>query len=315
MAEKKSMVDILSQDKIGTYTESTGGGTPLEKGEKLKDHPEAHRVQQPRDEEGKFTYNSANAKELKYGPSRGTTIPPFLRGVSIDFAIKKGDVVIDAEGKRWVSEINISAGELFNRLKNYIEGKGFGGKLEGEMSRKRGRTSGQERSKIDAKVVGQIFNTAQKISPEVFAGRKDAIGNIIKMADQEVFLSNLTKQIKANKIAMQENIKKYKGPEGQKLPFSLRRREGEEDEGERNNPVETKDDSYSSNGAFNIDNIKSNPRDFLTNNEKNFEEIVNIVEQKNPQANRKDTFKEIFEGITSGKYKSFDEIKEHYSKD
>lgn len=61
---------------LGTYKEATGGGEPIPKGQKRTTQK---RVMQPRDEFGQFTYNAANKKELKYGPSRGTTIPPYLR--------------------------------------------------------------------------------------------------------------------------------------------------------------------------------------------------------------------------------------------
>lgn len=94
-------------DKMGNYKEATGGGTPLEKGEKLKDHPEAKRVMQPRDEDGRFTYNAVNFKELKTKESRGTTVPPFLRGVKINFAAKSesGKEYFWHNGKRY--EVNL----------------------------------------------------------------------------------------------------------------------------------------------------------------------------------------------------------------
>lgn len=101
--------------KLGEYKESTGGGTPMAKGQKIdyvadnaqeaqayrKEHPgELVRVNQPRDEEGHFTYNSANLRGLEY-PSRGKTIPPFLRDVELAFGIKSGQGSIIMGGKRY----------------------------------------------------------------------------------------------------------------------------------------------------------------------------------------------------------------------
>lgn len=101
--------------KLGDYKESTGGGTPMAKGQKIdyvadnakeaqayrKEHPDALvRVNQPRDEEGHFTYNSANLRGVEY-PSRGKTIPPFLRGVELAFGIKSGQGSIVMGGKKY----------------------------------------------------------------------------------------------------------------------------------------------------------------------------------------------------------------------
>lgn len=85
-----------NESGFGEYKEAPGGGTPVGKGTK---HPEGagrggynnagrpgHRESdQPRTEDGKFTYNAVNGKELKEiskvdGHSRGTTIPPTLTG-------------------------------------------------------------------------------------------------------------------------------------------------------------------------------------------------------------------------------------------
>ncbi len=112
-------------NKMGNYTESTGGGTPIPKGEKLKDHPEAKRVKQPRDDEGKFTYNAVNFKDLKYGPSRGKTIPPFLRGVEFIYAQKSANGKIITDGSRYnVSNLNMDGGELIDTFKEYKSAEG-----------------------------------------------------------------------------------------------------------------------------------------------------------------------------------------------
>ena len=136
-----------SSEKIGNYTESTGGGTPLKKGEKLKDHPEAKRVQQPRDEDGQFTYNSVNGKGLKYGPSRGTTVPPFLRGVKLTFCEPGTKLKVEGDDgiKVKIMTIDMSVEEIVNACKEYIESEeGFAGMGEGSSVTKKGRKSKEE---------------------------------------------------------------------------------------------------------------------------------------------------------------------------
>lgn len=155
MAEKKTYADVLSEGKIGTYTESTGGGTPLKKGEKLKDHPEAHRVQQPRDEEGKFTYNSANAKELKYGPSRGTTVPPFLQNIKMTYAVKVGDRIVSEQGGKkhvYLSNLNFDADSLVKAFQRYDLQKGFGD-FSKEIKQKKGALSNAEKAATSTSII------------------------------------------------------------------------------------------------------------------------------------------------------------------
>lgn len=131
--------------KIGTYSESTGGGTPLAKGEKLKDHPEAKRVSQPRDEDGQFTYNSVNGKELKYGPSRGTTVPPFLRGLELTFC-EKGTKLKTSDGEILIMTVDMSVEQMVANCKKYMEDEnGFAGMGEGSSIVKKGRKSKEEK--------------------------------------------------------------------------------------------------------------------------------------------------------------------------
>ena len=142
-------------NKLGHFSESTGGGVPLAKGEKLKDHP-VHRVQQPRDDEGKFTYNSVNGKELKYGPSRGTTIPPFLKGVKLTFFQPGTKLKIDGPDgiKIKLSTINMTVDEIVAACKHYIEDEsGFLGMGEGSSITKKGRKSKEEKE-ADAGIIG-----------------------------------------------------------------------------------------------------------------------------------------------------------------
>lgn len=119
----------------GGYLESTGGGDPIKKGEDFEVAPDTEtaaqmrkanpgtkvRVDQPRDDQGQFTYNSANFKELKYGPSRGTTIPPQLRGMEIAFAKKSGRGAIKYRGT-WYDIGKLSFTEFAEKFKQYQKG-------------------------------------------------------------------------------------------------------------------------------------------------------------------------------------------------
>lgn len=153
--KKPNLKDIFnkySASRENTFKEYTGGGTPIPKGEKLEDHPEIHRVQQPRDEEGQFTYNAVNNKPLKYGPSRGKTIPPLLKGMKIKFAEKKNDAVV-LDGLTYIHGLDFTKEELIERLSDFtIDGEN--GKViwnnlpDSELKRKKGRKSQEEKEMI-----------------------------------------------------------------------------------------------------------------------------------------------------------------------
>ncbi|WP_281512143.1 hypothetical protein [Mammaliicoccus vitulinus] len=152
MATKKitALEGILGEKskQIGKFQESTGGGTPIPKGEKLKDHPEIERTTQPRDEEGKFTYNSANAKPLKYGPSRGTTVPPFLKDVKITY-VRKNKVAVNYNGLIYLVNIKMSPKQFIETCKSYDVEKGFKNLSNVILDRKRGRRAGAEKEAIE----------------------------------------------------------------------------------------------------------------------------------------------------------------------
>jgi hypothetical protein len=148
-------------DKIGHYDEGTGGGDPLKKGEhfEVADTPEEAekmreqnpgtkvRVNQPRNADGTFGYNSQNARKLKYGPSRGTTVPDFLRGVDLLFLEKGTSMVMEGENgiEYYLSTINMTKEQLVENCKHYIEStEGFAGLHEGMMTKKKGRHSKEE---------------------------------------------------------------------------------------------------------------------------------------------------------------------------
>lgn len=145
---------ILGKNKqaIGSYQEAPGGGTPLKAGEKApsKEWVAANRKMQPRDDDGKFTYNAANAKPLEYGPSRGKTVPPFLRGVKLTY-VEKSDVIMTEEGKRVLAGIDMSVEELINNYRNYSKQEGGFRNLTKETKGKTGAYSQKEKA---AKEIG-----------------------------------------------------------------------------------------------------------------------------------------------------------------
>ena len=139
---------ILGKNKqaIGSYQEAPGGGTPLKAGEKApsKEWVAANRKMQPRDDDGKFTYNAANAKPLEYGPSRGWTVPPFLRGIKLTY-VKKSDVIMTEEGKRVLAGIDMTREQLINNFKEYSEQEGGFKNLSSATQSKTGAFSKKEK--------------------------------------------------------------------------------------------------------------------------------------------------------------------------
>lgn len=111
---------------FGTYSEEKGGGSPKggiwggtngrvgwskreNMGEVLQGE---HREDQPRTDDGKFTYNSVNGKETKY-ESRGKTVNPLLTG-------GKNGIKIDEARRQFAAK----SGELYEKYKDkwYVKG-------------------------------------------------------------------------------------------------------------------------------------------------------------------------------------------------
>ena len=169
--EERQKEGLKERKKFGEFTESTGGGTPIPKGKTIEDmegKPGFHRVEQPRDEEGKFTYNSANGKGLKYGPSRGTTKPPFLNGVDLTF-IEKGTTMKTEDLERIISTIDMSVDQLIENCKHYLESEeGFAGmanaaiKKMGRQSKAEKESTGGITGKMDLSKASE--NTKQRVN-------------------------------------------------------------------------------------------------------------------------------------------------------
>lgn len=164
----KATIGKEALDKIGTYQEAPGGGTPVkgggrgamdknfkvvdskEEADKIREtDPKAKiRYNQPRDENGQFTYNSSNAKELVTGPSRGYTIPPFLRGVNIKFAEVGSKIRTKEDGKlkTLLSTVNMSKEALIMACREYVKEDGFLGMGKDTTIEKKGRESKAEKA-------------------------------------------------------------------------------------------------------------------------------------------------------------------------
>lgn len=117
--EKREM-DVKFEG-LGEYQEATGGGEPIPKGQKMTTQK---RVMQPRDENGQFTYNAANKKPLKYGPSRGKTTPPYLRIKNTEIEEKEGERRVRKENI-WDVTVKLSGydkEQLIKDCREYVKG-------------------------------------------------------------------------------------------------------------------------------------------------------------------------------------------------
>lgn len=189
----RALIGDKNANKMGNYQEATGGGTPLPKGEKLKDHPEAKRTMQPRDENGQFTYNSVNFKERKYDyHGKGDTIPPFMKGVNLSYFVRK-DSEINYNGMIHLAGIKMSAREIIDQIRTWREQGGFG-KLDTEIKGKVGRRSNENKAKMAAGKEGILKDDTLK-APE---------------KTKEQFVSDLKEALKKynKKKASQNTIKK-----------------------------------------------------------------------------------------------------------
>jgi len=179
----KKMTSIKDTEggNFGQYDEHKGGGTPRggvwggksgrvgwDEREKSGELPQnAHREDQPRTKDGKFTYNSVNGKETKY-ESRGETVNPLLtggeNGVKIEQAKKefsdkqgslydkykdkwyqKGSEMITKEGKKYT--VKLSANDIWEiaRVSFNIQTNAFNYEPENFDKSKAGRHSKEEK--------------------------------------------------------------------------------------------------------------------------------------------------------------------------
>lgn len=158
---------------FGHYDEHKGGGTPRggvwggrsgrvgwDEREKSGELPQnAHREDQPRTNDGKFTYNSANGKETKY-ESRGKTVNPLLtggeNGIYIDDVKDKKTGQIKKGAKTQFTE---KSGSLYDKYKDKWYQKGS------EMITKEGK---KYTVKLSANDVWEIARVSFNIKTNAF---------------------------------------------------------------------------------------------------------------------------------------------------
>ena len=288
----EALVGKEASDKLGTYKMSTGGGTPLAKGQKLKDHPEAHRVQQPRDEDGQFTYNSANKIPLKYGPSRGTTTPPFLRGVKLTFA-KKNDSknVKSVFGDNvYKFEFSMTKEEFLESCKEYLYVKDKDGNvveagfkdLMDKVNKKKGKKSNLEKEMINKGQQGVVDINAEILKPGHYKAKP--------------------KKINKNKIFVKKAENK---PADQKPVDSQTTQPTQPKQAAPSAPETNKETSNTGFNDTDYNLAKSNPEQFAGKYKDQLKELKSLASSKGLNLSAK-----LMVGlIASKKIKNFDEIK------
>lgn len=300
MAKKVNIAKAIMGDqnfnKIGTFKESTGGGTPLKKGEKLKDHPEVHRVQQPRDENGQFTYNAANAKPLKYGPSRGDTIPPYLQGVDLSAIVKKTNAVV-YNGLTYLAGMKMSAQQILNKFKEW-KGDNFKG-MNKDLDRKKGRKTNLEKQAIAQNKQGISATKDQKTETTPQGQR------ITRMAKKEYMqkLGIAIKSVKGKKV--NKNVfKPVKPATPTNKPTPAQPTTPNTPTIPINKPAqpETPKQPEQEKGSFDSISAKNNPKEYFEKNRETIQSIMDLNDQWTPQ--------DAVRLIASGRFKNLDELKE-----
>lgn len=289
--EKKIWKDVHSSSakerktpEIGQFEEAAGGGTPMTRGQKIDhvaettkeadeyraEHPGAIvRVKQPRDTDGQFTYNSANKRELEYGPSRGKTTPPFLTGFKVTFAKKSGKgAVITPDNKMFKMPDSIKSKDDFERA--YMEYRKEGDKFMGLS---------KEGKEIEA---GSLSDRA--------IGRGGKAGRDTKEVTRGYLES-------AKKMKMKKNFRKVEassGGGGDKAPKAPTA------------PTPTpKTESTQPKGGVDYSLAKSDPDRFI---EENMDEIDKLIQEADAAGYELDA-DAMIDAIASGEYKDFDAIR------
>ena len=217
------------QKGIGEYDEAPGGGSPgtggrggMHKNFVVADSPEDPiaieakekgqkvRYNQPRDENGQFTYNSANAKGLSTQNSRGHTPLPFLAGVDLTF-IKKGSTFqyTDEQGnlKRVISSIDMTADELSTACRKYFEHEGGFLGVIGTAVTKKGSPSKVEKT-------GAVGKTG-----EVDLGAKaQSTQQAVNAASQKKDVAGLQAESNAQKAAFAKHLQKQQAKQNASQP-------------------------------------------------------------------------------------------------
>lgn len=311
--ENPSLLSILqkkndgekSSTAIGTYNEAPGGGTPKsgggrgamkkdfvvvdskEEADAIKaDNPKAKiRYNQPRDAEGKFTYNSANNKPLVDGPSRGETIPPFLIGSKLLYAIKK-DSKVSHEGKVYWTGLDMSYDEFIRECQEFRPDSDIRKALKG----KGGKRNKEEKEAIESKTSGFINKGEKEVLVE---GDKSDFELSFKSTYQ---MENLGRAFADNKIGKLKNSIFLGLAEG-KL------KEPKAEEPGKETPTEPKVEKAK---TFDVTKAKENPQAFIAENKEVFDEISKM----HPKLNDSNIHNAMVTAISTGGIKDVEELKQ-----
>lgn len=239
MARKfKKMASIKDTEggNFGGYKEYNGGGTPVgghfggqsgRVGWKQRGEP-GHREEQPRTNDGKFTYNSVNGMETKYD-GRGKTVNPLLtggeNGIKIDdvksqFGAKsgnlydnwkgkfyqKGSMKATKEGKKYT--IKLSANDVWECAKYSINAKTgeFGTSARAQKAGVTAESQNWEQTKMGApgKAGTAAKALAKKTGEEQYVQTQD--GGIAKFKDNNS-ASGMAAQLGIKGKAINSNLK------------------------------------------------------------------------------------------------------------
>lgn len=217
--KKLAAIKDTEGGNFGNYKEGNGGGTPRggvwggqngrvgwSEREKSGELPNgAHREEQPRTKDGKFTYNSVNGKETKY-ESRGETVNPLLtegqNGIYINDVDKRGKV---HDGVK--SQFARKSGSLYDKYKDkwYRKGDELATKEGKKFKIKLSANDIWEIARVSFDIKKGAFNYEQENWDESKKGRhsKDekAAMQGAKKANQAQFVANPTGGIQQKKGA------------------------------------------------------------------------------------------------------------------
>lgn len=185
---QKKKIQETKDSNFGNYNEYHGGGTPIMQGGGRgawhKAGEPGHRDDQPRTEDGKFTYNSVNGKGLssESDPTRGKTVNPLLTGG------KNGVKIKDVE-------------------KQFSEKSGaYWDKYKGEWYKEGGEFIVGSKTKVSAKPIWQVAYAKYDVKKGEFEGESENWSTKIgakskeeKAAMQQMKASGETEQAVLNK--------------------------------------------------------------------------------------------------------------------
>lgn len=296
---------------------------------KAKAEGQKVRYRQPRDEDGQFTYNSANAKHLYYGKkSRGTTQLPFadkIKEQKDELNSSRRDVVVGADKLSYVFSVdNITTAGIKEALTRYIRNSKAAAGKEGYSdylgtrkekdvikghSLKKGKESAEEKAAKEKGFVGKVGENWDVGGRKRYKYNKAIINKFFNPI-------NSTKYFDENNLPLGMDLGKpsaYKDLINTKLGFTdpIKQEEKQENTPDNNNNAEeNKDDlnldsKIDENKEQNIDVnaanqelASKNPSKFYAQNKEKVDSIANHPAVKAEGITKEDIIAAIGEGAT-----------------